>query len=109
MARMEGDDAPEPQGCDAPMMVPREPGATANAPWWLLSAGLHVVLLLATTLIYVDRMMSIDEGETIVSVAPKAATIINEIERPRDDFERKGIPKDDGASAPSDEPAIFFP
>ena len=39
----------------------------------------------------------------------KSAPVVAEIERPRDVFERKGIPKDDQVAQPTDEPAIFFP
>src|SRR5262245_4849121 len=85
-------------------------GWLSNAPWWLVSAGLHVVILLSATLVYVERLMAIDEGEMVVAVTPPSAAVVNEIERPRDVFERKGIPKDDGNTAPpTEEPAIFFP
>ncbi len=80
-----------------------------NAPWWLVSAGIHVVLVLAAMLIYVEKNMTVDEGEVIISTSANQASVVNEIERPRDVFERKGIPKDDNVASPTDEPAIFFP
>src|SRR6185436_7720800 len=49
------------------------------------------------------------EGEVAVVVTAKSAPVVAEIERPRDVFERKGIPKDDQVAQPTDEPAIFFP
>jgi hypothetical protein len=78
----------------------------SNAPWWLLSAGAHVVLLLGAALVYVERSMAIDEGA--LSVLVSAARPSMEIERTADLFERKGIPKDD-TDAELDQPAIFFP
>src|SRR5258706_9904837 len=108
MARAEQEEAPEMDGQEGMPVTQEEPGALANAPWWLISAGIHIVLLLGATLVVVDRMIQIEDGETVVSVAPKTSTIINEVERPRDVFERKGIPKDDN-SQPTEEPAIFFP
>src|SRR5688500_12627901 len=82
-------------------------GRRHNTPWWLISAGLHVGLLLAAALIVVERSMAIDVGAVEVRIAPRSAEL-GEIERPRDLFERKGVPRDD-ASEPLDEPAIFFP
>jgi hypothetical protein len=81
-------------------------GWLSNAPWWLISAGLHAVLLLAGALVYVERTIEIDEGAVEVRITPRAE--LTEIERPRDLFERKGAPTDEPA-APLDEPAIFFP
>ncbi|RPH38735.1 MAG: hypothetical protein EHM91_13435, partial [Planctomycetota bacterium] len=77
----------------------------SNAPWWLLSAGAHVVLLLGAALVYVERSMAVDEGALEVLVS--AARPSMEIERTADLFERKGVPKDDRAEL--DQPAIFFP
>jgi hypothetical protein len=82
-------------------------GWLSNAPWWLISAGLHVVLLLAGALIAVERTIAIDEGAVEVRISARAEELA-EIDRPRDVFERKGLPRDD-AAAPLDEPAIFFP
>jgi hypothetical protein len=81
-------------------------GWLPNAPWWLISAGLHVVLLLAGALIAVERSIAIEEGAVDVRIAARAPELT--IERPRDLFERKGVPRDDPA-APLDEPALFFP
>jgi hypothetical protein len=81
-------------------------GWVNNTPWWLVSAGLHVVLLLAAALVYVERSLAIDDGG--IEVLVSARRLDMEIERTADVFERKGVPKDD-AAAPLDQPAIFFP
>src|SRR5437773_3323272 len=81
----------------------------ANSPWWLVSTGLHAVMLLAASLYYIEKNMPIDDSEVAVVVGAKSAPVVQEIERPRDMFERRGIPKDDQVSNPTDEPAIFFP
>jgi hypothetical protein len=81
----------------------------ANAPWWLISVGIHAVLILGATLVAIEKLVAIDEGEVAVVVTAKSAPVVAEIERPRDVFERKGIPKDDQVAQPTDEPAIFFP
>jgi hypothetical protein len=84
-------------------------GWIRNAPWWLISAGLHVVLLLGAALVYIERSMGLEDGAVEVQLTTRPAGALSEIERPRDVFERKGIPKDDVTSSPTDEPAIFFP
>ncbi|HXX92702.1 MAG TPA: hypothetical protein VEN81_03655, partial [Planctomycetota bacterium] len=83
-------------------------GWIGNAPWWLVSAGLHALLILGAALVYMERTMPGDEGsvEVVLSAAP--ARPVPELERPRDVFERKGIPKDEPSTV-ADEPAIFFP
>src|SRR5579862_9495430 len=102
---------------ESPQVVPpprrrREFPALAlfrNAPWWLISFGLHAVLVLGAALIYVERLVAVDEGAVEVVLTTQAAGPVAEIERPRDVFERKGIPKDDAAPSAAEEPAIFFP
>jgi hypothetical protein len=80
----------------------------AHSPWWLISAGIHAVLLLGASLYAIDRLVPLEDNEVAVVVAAKSSTVIDEPVRPRDVFERKGIPKDE-PSQPTDEPAIFFP
>jgi len=100
-----------------PETLPRVPasrgslvlGLLRNAPWWLLSVGLHAVLVLGAALIYVERLVEVDEGAVEVLLTTRPAGPLADIERPRDVFERKGIPKDDASPSPTDEPAIFFP
>jgi hypothetical protein len=84
-------------------------GWLGNAPWWLISAGLHAVLLLGAALVYVERTLAVDEGTVEVLIGPRSNSEIAQIERPRDVFERKGIPKDDPSPSATDEAAIFFP
>ncbi|HZE97395.1 MAG TPA: prenyltransferase/squalene oxidase repeat-containing protein, partial [Planctomycetota bacterium] len=105
------DEHPAPPDAAAPP-VQRRPsrlGFLRNAPWWLISAGFHAVLILGTALVYVERLVEVDEGAVEVVLAARAGGPVAELERPRDVFERKGIPKDDAAASLSDEPAIFFP
>src|SRR5262245_59407713 len=91
------------------VVVQEERGWFSNAPWWLVSAGLHAVLILGATLVAIERLVAIDDGEVSVMVTSARTPVIEEIPRPRDLFERKGIPKDDQVSQPTEEPAIFFP
>jgi len=107
--REDAEAAPAPAGPRF-VPVPRKRdwfGWLSNTPWWLISAGVHVVLLLAAALVYVERALALDDGAVEVRIT-RAGPALAEVERPADIFERKGVPKDDPA-APLDEPAIFFP
>jgi hypothetical protein len=104
MDEMEGQEEQQEE-----VVVQGQQGWLANAPWWLISVGIHAVLILGATLVAIERLVAIDEGEVAVVVTAKSAPVVAEIERPRDVFERKGIPKDDQVAQPTDEPAIFFP
>jgi len=54
-----------------------------------------------------ERLIALDAPEIAAcTVAPSAPHMAMEIERPREIYERRGIPSD---FAPTDEPAIFFP
>src|ERR1043165_8851885 len=104
MDEMEGQEEQQEE-----VVVQGQQGWLANSPWWLISTGIHAVLLLAASLYYIEKNMPIDDSEVAVVVGAKSAPVVQEIERPRDVFERKGIPKDDQVANPTDEPAIFFP
>ncbi len=111
MARVHPDPEPEDDGGQSSQSVHVGSDGNdmlANAPWWLISAGLHVVLLLTTTLVYIEKMHQIDEGEVIITVHPTPPPAIVELEKPRDVVERDGIPRDD-VTEQTEEKAIFFP
>lgn len=103
------EDAPSAETAASPAPAPRSLhlGWFRNTPWWMISVGLHGVLLLGAALVYVERTLSIDEGGVEVLISNRRSELAD-LERPRDLFERKGIPQDD-AKAPTDEPALFFP
>ncbi|HZE98587.1 MAG TPA: prenyltransferase/squalene oxidase repeat-containing protein [Planctomycetota bacterium] len=96
------DDRPEP-------VIEQKRAWFSNAPWWMLSMGLHAVLILGATLVAIEKLIAVDEGEVTVMVSARSSPMIQELERPRDVFDRKGMPKDDQQQTPTDEPAIFFP
>jgi hypothetical protein len=84
-------------------------GILSNAPWWMVSVGIHAVLILGATLVAIERLDAIDTGDPIIQITKAAAPLIQELERPRDLFERRGLPKDDPTPSTNDEPIIFFP
>jgi hypothetical protein len=90
-------------------VLEQSPGWFSNAPWWLVSAGIHAVLILGATLVAIERMMTLEAGEIAIVVNSSAPKMIQELERPRDVFERAGLPKDDPVVNPSQDVAIFFP
>ena len=91
------------------VVIEQKPGMLSNAPWWMVSVGIHAVLILGATLVAIERLVALDDGGTVVNVIGPAAPVIQEIERKRDVFTRAGLPKDDQEQVRSDEPAIFFP
>ena len=55
-------------GDDRRDLVIEQPGGVlSNAPWWLVSAGLHAVLILGATLVAIERMVEV-EAETAVVI-----------------------------------------
>ncbi|HVR85325.1 MAG TPA: prenyltransferase/squalene oxidase repeat-containing protein, partial [Planctomycetota bacterium] len=91
------------------VVIEQTAGWFSNAPWWMVSVGIHAVLILGATLVAIENLIAVDGGETLVQVTRAAAPVIQELERPRDVFDRKGLPKDEPTTAPTEEPAIFFP
>src|SRR5258708_16326724 len=91
------------------LVIEQKAGWFSNAPWWMVSVGIHAVLILGATLVAIENLVALEPGDTFVNVTAGRAPVIQEIERPRDVFERKGLPKDEPTTAPTEEPAIFFP
>jgi hypothetical protein len=81
----------------------------ANSPWWLVSAGIHAVLLLGASLFALERYLPIELPPPDCFPRREAPRVIAEVEHPRDLFERKGVVKDDPVRQPTEEPALFFP
>jgi hypothetical protein len=70
-------------------------GWWTNTPWWLVSAGLHLVILLGATLVSIERLMAVEEtGIFITPAREKPQQLIGEQQR-IDDFFRTEISKDD--------------
>jgi hypothetical protein len=86
-------------------------GLLANAPWWLISAGIHVVLLLVAGLVYMERAITPEtEFDIIVTqAAPPPLIPLPEPGRADEGFVRRELPKEDGETRTAEEPTIFFP
>jgi len=77
---------------------------------WLLSAGIHVVLLLGTALVFIDQLVAYDVDITgysfgVADPTPKLDPVVH-----RDVFDRKGVAPEDGDPFKPDETEpTFFP
>jgi hypothetical protein len=94
---------------DQELVLEQSSGWFSNAPWWLVSAGIHAVLILGATLVAIEKLIAVEPGDISIVVNNSAPKMIQELERPRDVFERAGIPKDEPVTNPSQDVAIFFP
>src|SRR5438477_11374643 len=88
---------------DQEVVIEQKAGWFSNGPWWMVSVGIHAVLILGATLVAIENLIAIEPTETFVNVTGGRAPVIQEIERPRDVFERKGLPKDEPTTAPTEE------
>src|ERR1043166_3057648 len=79
----------------------------ASTPWWLVSAGIHAVVLLAAGLIYVERLMAVDNAEIVCGMRPPPPppTFLNPPDHPGPET---GLKQPEQGRA-SDEPSIFDP
>jgi len=80
-----------------------------NTPWWLLSAGLHTVLLLGAALVYVEHVFGIDVTEVTVIPHFSPPPLLDALDRPRDSAgDRHQVPLDLPATEAPEE-AYFNP
>jgi hypothetical protein len=59
------------------VVIERAEGPLRNAPWWMVSIGIHMVLMLAATLVVIEKLYAIDPGDisVIVHSAPTGPLI----------------------------------
>jgi hypothetical protein len=87
----------------------RSGGWFENTPWWLISMGLHAVVLLGAALVYVERLMASEEGPPIVYHREPPAPFVPPVEQ-RDVFTHNGgVMTDPRTSEESIEPSLFDP
>jgi hypothetical protein len=67
-------DKEDSRGNEVVVAVEPATGPLRNVPWWLVSVGIHLVLMLAATLVAMERLYALDPGEVTVMVhsAPPA-------------------------------------
>jgi len=82
-----------------------------NAPWWLVSAGLHAVLILGAALIYVERLMAVEEPLSPIVFRPPEPERIP-MDTVRDVTANTGAPlkfEDSDPKVDPTEKVIWFP
>ncbi|MBI3857937.1 MAG: terpene cyclase/mutase family protein [Planctomycetes bacterium] len=80
-----------------------------NVPWWLISAGLHAVILMGAALIVIERAFALDTPPIIISMPRDPGVALPPPpETVRDAFTRKGLPSDEPERSTNDEPIIWF-
>ncbi|MBV8881277.1 MAG: hypothetical protein JO332_15025, partial [Planctomycetaceae bacterium] len=95
---------------DAPVILTREPGVIGNAPWWLVSMGIHLVLILGATLVAIEHY-SLPEGG-VVEVLVHAASpmpLFDKIEAPVGSVTRPGPLVDHPDTGTDNTPDVFIP
>ena len=89
------------------VVVEREGGPLRNAPWWLVSVGLHVVIMLGATLIAIERLYAVDPGDMTVLVhSAQPMPLIDEIPIVKD--APPGAPLKDDVEANINKDRLFY-
>lgn len=93
-----------------PVVLTPEGGILSNAPWWLVSVGIHLVLVLGATLVVVERMIE-TEGSTVEVVVHQALAVplFDKIEAPMGSVTRKGPLLENPDRSPDNLPDVFVP
>ncbi|HLY11088.1 MAG TPA: prenyltransferase/squalene oxidase repeat-containing protein [Planctomycetota bacterium] len=95
---------------DGPVVISQEGGLLSNAPWWLVSVGLHLVLVLGATLVVVERLGLPDDATVEVVVRQALSTpLFDKIEAPLGSVTRKGPILDKPDTGPDPLPDVFIP
>jgi hypothetical protein len=84
-------------------------GLLSNTPWWLVSVGIHVVLLLAATLIAIEQLHAITERDPEVHLRPVVppGPVFDKLETPPGSVDRKGPILDNPDTSSDPLPDVF--
>ena len=107
---MSKDEAVEPL-CDQQAGLARDSlDLIGNAPWWLISAGVHVAFLLMATLVIIEKHTEVEVGEIQIHIPPQPPPVVSDLPRPTDVPGPRQRP-DDNQTEPRNEvdAAIVFP
>src|SRR3954470_1192927 len=85
-------------------------GVIRNAPWWMVSAGIHLVFLLGATLVAIEQSHALD-GPVIEVMVHTAAPLplIEKIEAPVGKTTREGPAVQDPDTSDDNVPDVFIP
>jgi len=95
---------------DAPVVLNRDGGILSNTPWWLMSVGIHLVLVLGATLVVIERMFKPDDATVEVVVHQASTTpLFDKIESPMGSVTRKGPILDNPDTSADILPDVWIP
>jgi hypothetical protein len=95
---------------DAPVVLTERSSVISNAPWWMVSAGIHMVFLLAATLVAIEQITKVDEGTVQVLVHATSSTpLFDKIEAPIGKVTREGPAIKDPDTSADNTPDVFVP
>src|SRR5213079_3416538 len=90
------------------LVLEKSGGVLSNSPWWLVSAGIHLVLLLGATLIAIEKLHAFDpDNVTVVIHTTASEPLISEIPKTVDKGP-SGVPLDDKIESNLANDKIFF-
>jgi hypothetical protein len=81
----------------------------SNAPWWLISAGIHAVILMGAALVIIERAFAVDTPPIVVDFTERRVVLPPDPPEKRDAFSRKSLPSDEPDKSKNDDPIIWFP
>ncbi|HZE98458.1 MAG TPA: prenyltransferase/squalene oxidase repeat-containing protein [Planctomycetota bacterium] len=93
------------------VVVTGRPGVLSNAPWWMVSAGIHMVFLLGATLVAIEQSIRIDEEpvQVLVSTQPPRVLIDKIEDGPMGKVTRDGPAIKDPDTSADNTPDVFIP
>jgi hypothetical protein len=94
---------------DQPVVVERSAGILSNSPWWLVSLGIHMVLLLGATLVAIEKLNAIEPADMGIIVRDREKPLFTELEKVPGKTDNGGAPQEKPVDTPSTEIPIFFP
>ena len=94
-----------------PVLVETSGGLLSNTPWWMVSVGIHLVLLLAATLIAIEQLHAIIDRDPEVWLPPPMPPMqkFDKIDDPLGSVDHKGPVIDDPDTSSIPLPDVFVP
>ncbi len=82
----------------------------ATAPWWLISAGIHVALMLVATLVYIEKFAQVDETAITIHMTPPPPKIDSYLDPQVNPSTTPGVVDNESSEQEEiKEPILFFP
>jgi len=93
-----------------PVVLETSGGLLSNTPWWLVSVGIHLVLLLVATLVAIEQLHALTEppGVYVRPVVP-TEPLFDKIEAPAGNVDHKGPILDKPDPSTDNLPDVFIP